>query len=148
MTREVRQAIKMHRDENIPLEVEIADLEKQYSELTGAMMIEYDGKKLTLQQTAPYLQSKDITVRKEVYEKGWNRRLDDAEKIDAIYTKQIQLRDTVAKNAGYPSFVEYQWDAFGRFDYTQENVFSFHEGVKKYIVPLVEKIYEHKKEKL
>src|SRR5574344_1826048 len=106
MTREVRQAIKMHRDGNIPLEVEIADLEKQYSELTGAMMIEYDGKKLTLQQPAPYLQSKDITVRKEVYEKGWNRRLDDAEKIDAIYTKQIQLRDTVAKNAGYPSFVE------------------------------------------
>lgn len=99
MTRNVRQAIKMHRDENIPLEVEIADLEKQYSELTGAMMIEYDGKKLTLQQIAPYLQSKDVAVRKQVYEKTWDRRLQDANAIDAIYTEQVQLRDTIAKNA-------------------------------------------------
>lgn len=138
----------MYREENIPLFTELSETERVYGETTGAMMIEHDDKKMTLQQAGVYLQGSDRDVRKEVFEKIRDRRLQDAESIDALFSQQIQLRDTVAKNAGYDSFVEYQRDNFDRFDYTQEDVFSFHEGVKKYIVPLAEKVYEHQKRRL
>ena len=36
----------------------------------------------------------------------------------------------------------------GRFDYTKEDCFAFHEAVKQHVLPLVNIIYEKKKEKL
>lgn len=117
----------MYREENIPLSVELSETERLYGETTGAMMVEHDGKGLTLQQAGIHLQSTDRELRKDVYEKIWSRRAQDAVKIDELFSKQLALRNTIAKNAGYESFVEYQWDNFDRFDYTQEQVFAFHE---------------------
>ena len=36
----------------------------------------------------------------------------------------------------------------GRFDYTKEDCFQFHEAVKQHVLPLVNKIYAKKKQKL
>jgi oligoendopeptidase F len=36
----------------------------------------------------------------------------------------------------------------GRFDYTKEDCFRFHEAVQKHVIPLVNKIYQKKKKKL
>ena len=36
----------------------------------------------------------------------------------------------------------------GRFDYTKEDCFQFHEAVKLHVIPLVAKINEKKREKL
>lgn len=146
--RRVRKALEMFREENIPLKTEMAEKERLYGEIAGAMSIEHDGQTLTLQQAGKYLESADRAVRKEVYEKIWARRLQDAEKLDSLLTELIQLRDKLAKNTGYPSYVEYQRDNYNRFDYTQQDVFNFHEGVRAHIVPVLQKIYEQKKEKL
>ena len=146
--RGVRKALEMFREENIPLKTEMAEKERLYGEIAGAMTIEYDGQTLTLQQAGKYLESPEIAIRQEVYEKIQNRRIQDAEKLDNLLTELIQLRDTIAKNTGYPSYVEYQWDNYNRFDYTQQDVFNFHEGVKEHIVPLLQKIYDEKKAKL
>lgn len=148
LIKSIKQAINMYREENVLLQVELSETERLYGEITGAMMITHDEKNLTLQQAGVYLHSSDRSTRKEVYEKIWMRRMQDAEKIDELFTKQIDLRDTIAKNAWYASFVEYQWDNLDRFDYTQEQVFAFHEWVKKHIVPLAQKAYEHKKQRL
>ena len=112
------------------------------------MMVEHEGKQMTLQQAAVFVESPDRNLRKEVYEKIWNRRLEDATTLDDLLTRQIALRNQVAKNAGYDSFVEYQWDAKNRFDYTQQDVFNFHMGVKQHIVPLVQRSFEEKKKEL
>ncbi len=148
LLKSIKQAIAMYREENIPLGVELSETERLYGEITGAMMVEHDGKNLTLQQAGIHLQSTDRELRKDLYEKIWSRRAQDAVKIDELFSKQLALRNTIAKNAGYESFVEYQWDNFDRFDYTQEQVFAFHEWVKKYIVPLAQKIYEYQKQRL
>lgn len=62
-----------------------------------------------------------------MYEKVWTRRMQDADTLDALLTDLIGLRNQVAQNAGYESYVEYRWDDLKRFDYTQEDVFNFHQ---------------------
>ena len=144
----IKQAIDMFREDNIPLNTRDADLAKQYGEISAAMSIEYDGKTMTLQQAATYVELPDRAVRKEVYEKIWERRLADAARIDALMDEMVQLRDQMARNAGYPHFAAYAWDARGRFDYTQQHVFDFHKGVKEHVVPVVAAIYEQKAQAL
>lgn len=112
------------------------------------MTIEHDGQTLTMQQAKKYLELPDREIRKCVYEKLIARRAEDADKLDALLTELIALRNKIATNAGYPSFIEYTWDSYGRFDYTPEDVLAFHKGVKECIVPLVHRIFEEKKNKL
>ena len=112
------------------------------------MSIEHDGKTLTMQQAKKYLEMPDRETRKIVYEKMVTRRLVDADKLDELLTELIKLRNTIAMNAGYPTFIEYTWDSYERFDYTQEDVLAFHRGVKEFMVPLVQQIFEEKKHKL
>ena len=65
----------------------------------------------------------------------------------SIY-KLIEKRDQVAKNAGFENYRDYKFVEMGRFDYTKEDCFQFHEAVKLHVLPLVEKINQDKKEKL
>lgn len=112
------------------------------------MTIEYNGEVLTIQQASKYLESPDREIRKEIFEKIFTRRLEDKEKLDNLLNELLELRNAIAKNAGYESFVEYQWDVYDRFDYTQEDVFKFHEGVRQYIVPLAATAMDRKKQSL
>ena len=41
-----------------------------------------------------------------------------------------------------------KFEELGRFDYTKEDCFQFHEAVKLHVLPLVNKLYEQKKKKL
>ena len=116
----------MFREESIPLKTKLAEKSKDYSEIAGSMSIEHNGETLTMKQGEQLLESSDRELRKTIFEKLWTRRMQDADKLDALLTELISMRNEVAKQAGYPSFVEYQWDALGRFDYMQEDVFSFH----------------------
>ena len=65
-----------------------------------------------------------------------------------MYSKLIEKRDKVAKNAGFENYRDYKFVEMGRFDYTKEDCFKFHEAVKLHALPLVEKINLNKKEKL
>jgi oligoendopeptidase F len=52
----------------------------------------------------------------------------------------------MAQNAGFDNFRDYMFAALGRFDYTKEDCFDFHEAVAETVVPLLnEMAIEHKK---
>ena len=76
------------------------------------------------------------------------RRLKDKDALDDLYTQLIQKRHQVALNAGFANYRDYKFVEMGRFDYTKEDCFKFHEAVKLHALPLVEKINLNKKEKL
>ena len=57
-------------------------------------------------------------------------------------------RHQVALNAGFENYRDYRFTELGRFDYTKEDCFQFHEAVKLHVMPLVNQIYETKKKKL
>ena len=146
--RGVRKEAELFRKENIPLFTEIQTLASDYGRITGAMSVEIDGKTLTFQQAANLLKSEDREVRRSVYEKINSRRKQDQESLDTLFDQLLALRHQVALNTGYRNFSEYMFDAMGRFDYTAEQCFNFHQSVEEFVVPLVEEWEETRRVKL
>ena len=148
MIREMRKDIEIFREENIPLNTEIQTETQKYGQLSGAMTVEIDGQELTLQQAAVKLQSPDRELRESVYHQIAGRRLQDKAKFDELYTKLIELRDKVAKNAGFDNYRDYMFKAMGRFDYTPQDCFDFHASVKEEVVPMLNELAKERKSQL
>ena len=128
--RNVKKSIELFREENIPLQAEMAVLQQQFGQITGAMMVTVNGTEYTLQQAAKFLENPDRNLREEVYHKIQERRLQDKDKLDELFDKLVDLRNRQAKNAGFESYADYRFKELGRFDYTKEDCFQFHSAVK------------------
>lgn len=146
--RGAKNDIELFREENIPLNVQIEEKAQQYAEIQSQMSIEFRGEEFTLQQAAKFLKESDREVRKEVYDKIVNRRAQDVEKLDQLFTELVALRHQVAKNAGFDNYRDYKFKALGRFDYTLEDVFAFHKSVREEIVPLAVHLLAEKEKEL
>ncbi len=146
--RAIRENIELFREQNIAIQAEIAVLQQQFGQITGAMTVTVNGQQYTLQQAAKFLESPDRTVREEVYLKIQQRRFEDKDKLDELFNKLITLRDQEAQNAGFSNYRDYRFKELKRFDYTKEDCVAFHDAVKQHVLPLVQEIYTNKKEKL
>jgi oligoendopeptidase F len=146
--RSVKKNIELFREENIQPQSELAVMQQQYGVICGKMMIEVNGEEYTLQQAAKFLESHDRNLREEVYRKINERRLQDKDALNDLYTQLIQKRHQVAINAGFENYRDYRFKELGRFDYTKEDCYKFHEAVRQHVLPLVNKIYQRKKKKL
>jgi len=146
--RAVKTRIELFREANIPLYAEASVLAQQYGVISGKMTVEVDGREYTLQQASKFLESPDRAVREAVYRKVQERRLQDEEALDDLYSKLIGIRHQQALNAGFANYRDFKFEELGRFDYTKEDCFSFHDAVREYVVPLVNKINDKKKMKL
>lgn len=146
--RSVKKNIELFREENIQPQSELAVMQQQYGVICGKMMIEVNGEEYTLQQAAKFLESHDRNLREEVYRKINERRLQNKDALNDLYTQLIQKRHQVAINAGFENYRDYRFKELGRFDYTKEDCYKFHEAVRQHVLPLVNKIYQKKKKKL
>jgi oligoendopeptidase F len=146
--RSVETAVKLFREENIPIEAELNEKSQLFGSISGAQSIEYKGESITMQKAASLLKENDEHIRKEVFEKMSNRRKQDVDKLNNLYTELIQKRHQLSINAGFSNFRDYKFQSLGRFDYTKEDCFNFHESVEKCIVPIVKEIQTKKLQKL
>ncbi len=148
MNRSIKKAIEIYREENIPLFTEVQTLNQEYSSISGAQTVEIEGKELTMQQAAVLLQSTDRKKREDVWRKISARRAEDKDKLDELYSKLIKLRHQIAKNAGFKNFRDYMFAAMGRFDYSVQDCFDFHDAIKNEVVPLANELAKKRKETL
>ena len=146
--RSIRKSIELFREENIPLQAELSVMKQQYGIISGKMTVTIDGQAYTLQQATKFLESHNRNVREEAYRKIQERRLQDKAALNELYNQLIQKRHQEAINAGFTNFRDYRFKELGRFDYTKADCFAFHEAVKLHILPLVNIIYQQKKDKL
>jgi oligoendopeptidase F len=146
--RSMRKSIELFREENIPIQADLSVLQQQYGMVTGKMSVTINGKEYTLQQAGKFLQNEDRSLREETYRKVNERRLQDKDTLNNLYNQLIQKRNQQALNAGFANYRDYRFKELGRFDYTKEDCFQFHDAVKLYVLPLVNLIYQKKKDKL
>jgi oligoendopeptidase F len=146
--RSVQKSIDLFRTENIAIQAELSVMQQQYGAIAGKMTITHEGQEYTLQQAAQFLESEDRSIRESVYRKIQERRLEDKTAMHDLFSSLIQKRHQVAINAGFENYRDYKFVELGRFDYTKEDCFQFHEAVKLHVLPLIDKIYARKKNKL
>ena len=146
--RNVNNSIKLYREENIPIQSELSVLAQQYGVISSKMTIEQDGKEYTLQQAARFLQNPDRNVREEVFRKIADRRLQDKETLNKLFDDLLERRQKVAVNAGFENYRDYKFSELGRFDYTPEDCFKFHDAIREHIMPLQAMLQEHRRKRL
>ena len=146
--RSMRKSIELFREENIPLQAELSVMQQQYGVISGKMTVTINDKEYTLQQAAKFLESHDRGLREDVYREINERRLVDKEALNSLYDGLIEKRNQEATNAGFTNYRDYRFKELGRFDYTKDDCYKFHEAVKQHVLPLVNVIYQNKKEKL
>ncbi|MFA0963002.1 M3 family oligoendopeptidase [Roseivirga sp. BDSF3-8] len=148
MVRGIEKEFTLFREENIPLNTEIQTNSQKFAAITGAMSVTINGQEYTLQQANDFLYSLDREVRENAYRKVQDRRLQDREKLDALFDTLVKLRDQVAKNADKANYRDYMFESLGRFDYTPQDCFQFHESVLAEAVPVKDQMEQQRKEQL
>ncbi len=146
--RSIRRSIELFREENIQIQADMSVLQQQYGVVSGKMTVTVDGKEYTLQQAAKFLESHDRSLREQVYRQIQERRLEDRHTLNELYDQLIEKRNAIAQNAGFESYTGFRFKELGRFDYTEQDCFQFHEAVKQHVLPLVNRILQQKKDKL
>lgn len=117
-----------------------AEIVTEYSELMGGMEFEFQGKKMPLSMLRGYLMDADRQVRKEAtiaIGKGLEAH---ASELDDIFDRLVKIRHEIAVKSGYKNYAEISVFERGRYDYDTETLNGFKAGVKKYLVPLVNRL--------
>ncbi|WP_407524714.1 M3 family oligoendopeptidase [Lacibacter sp. MH-610] len=146
--RSIKKSIELFREENIPINAELSVMQQQFGQIAGKMTVEVEGKEYTLQQAAKFLENPNRALREEVYLKIQNRRYADRDVLNELFNKLVERRHQIAMNAGFANYRDYKFKELGRFDYTPQDCFNFHEAVKQHVVPLVKIIYEEQKKSI
>lgn len=146
--RSMKKAIEIFREENIPLQTQIQTEQAKYGAVIGAMTVNVEGEEITLPKAADYLQSTNRSLREQVWLKIQTRRLEDKVALDELLNSLRGLRNQTALNAGFANFRDYIFAALGRFDYTPQDCFNFHESVAEAVVPMLNDMANERKQAL
>ncbi len=148
LQRKWENAVRIFREENIPLKVEEEKLGQRYQKIFGAMTVEFEGRTQTLQQMAKYLEEPDRRTREQAWELIAERRLRDKNEIEDIFEELLSLRDKRAKNAGFENFRDYAFRERERFDYGPRECEEFHKGVEEAVVPLLRLLHKERAKRM
>ena len=136
--RGVKKALELYREENIPLQTKIGIESQKYGAISGAMTVLWEGKDITLQMASSLMKDVNRKIREEVYLKIQKRKAEGTDTLNDLYSELIRLRHQVAVNAGFKNYRDYKFAELGRFDYTVQDCFDFHDSISKAILPLAE----------
>ncbi len=137
LLRASKSDVELFREENVPLETQLAKLSQRYDQITGAMTVSFDNGEKTLPMMARYQEVPDRPMREAAWRAVAERRFKNVDAINDIYEEMIALRTRVGRNAGFENYVGYAFKSKHRFDYGVEDCRRFHAGVEAAIVPLM-----------
>lgn len=146
--RGLKNSIELFREKNILLNTKLQELEQQFGEINGAQSIEYGGEKITLQKANIFLKDTNRNIREQVYTLIQERRSQDEDALNNLFTKLIELRHQIAVNTGFDNYRDYKHQSLARFDYTVQDCLNFHEAIKLHAVPLINSHDLQRKNKL
>lgn len=142
----LRNRIELFREENVPLVAELEKLSSEHRRIVGGMTVEWDGEKLTPPQMRPFAGSGDRAVRERAFRAFFSPYIEARDELSGIYTRMLELRNQMGRNAGYPSFREFGHQQLNRFDYTPDDCLRWHEAVEETVVPALGRIYRRRAE--
>lgn len=146
--RAIKKALEIYREENIPLNTKIATDSQKYGAMVAAMTIQWKGEEITLQKAANILKDTDRKVREEIYFKIQERKGKDTDVLNELFSELLKLRHQVGINAGFKNYRDYKFAELGRFDYSVQDCFDFHNSISKELLPISAGINQIRKQKL
>ncbi|MFP5079991.1 M3 family oligoendopeptidase [Pedobacter sp. JCM 36344] len=146
--RAIKKSIELYRDENVSLLTNLQVAQQKYQAITGSMSVVINDHEYTLEEAANFLKDISRKVRQQAWENIQKRRQLDKDKLNVLFDELIAMRHKVALNAGFENYRDYMFQALGRFDYTPQDCYHFHEAIEKQIVPVLREQAEKRAELL
>ncbi|KAB2660468.1 MAG: M3 family oligoendopeptidase [Verrucomicrobia bacterium] len=143
--RSVRNHVELYREENVALETEEAKLGQQYQKLSGSLTVQFRGEEKTLTQMGRFLEETERVLRQEAWSLVANRRLEMKDQFEDIFDQLIELRQRMARNAGFDNYRDYAFKLRGRFDYNSEDCYHFHEAIAHEVIPLLKQLQNQRR---
>ncbi|ACR79127.1 MULTISPECIES: M3 family oligoendopeptidase [Kosmotoga] len=148
LDRIIANKIEMFKEENLPLKAREAKLASKYGAIIGSITVKFKGEEKTLQQLGAYQLDPDRNTRENSWRLRMQKILEHSVELDKLFDDLKEIRVQQAKNAGFDNYRDYKHKEKGRFAYTPDELFEFHESVEKVVVPFVTELNEKKRNKL
>ncbi|WP_259417599.1 M3 family oligoendopeptidase [Bacillus toyonensis] len=144
----IKNAQKLFCEENIELEIKEDKLVTEYFEITGGLSGIWDGEEKTITELQSYLQDSNRDTRKKAKTIISEQFLSVEKELQNILNQLIEIRHQKANNIQLENYRDYMFKKYERFDYSAKDCYELAESIRKYVVPLKDKILLEKKEKL
>ncbi|WP_088363925.1 M3 family oligoendopeptidase [Bacillus cereus] len=144
----ITNAQKLFCEENIELEIQEDKLVTEYFEITGGLSGIWDGEEKTITELQSYLQDSNRNTRKKAKTIISKQFLSVEKELQNILNQLIEIRHQKAKNIQLENYRDYMFKKYERFDYSAKDCYELAESIRKYVVPLKDKILLEKKDKL
>lgn len=136
--------VELFRPENVAIQTELSQLDQRYSQINGAMTVQFNGKEHTMAEMGRYFEDPDRALREAAWRATQARRAQNRAEVDAIYDEMLAKRHVIAKNAGFDNFRDFQHRRYKRFDYTSADCKRFQDSIADTLVPLQRKIHDER----
>ena len=127
---------------------EEAKLTTEYQKLIASAQIDFEGKMYTIAQLGGFKTDPDDARRLAAWKAEGQWYKDNQAELDRIYDELTHLRDTMGKKLGYEGYTTLGYYRMGRNCYDKDDVEQFRAAVRKYLVPVADKIYRQQTERL
>ncbi|HHB1653440.1 M3 family oligoendopeptidase [Bacillus sp. TE8-1] len=144
----IKNAQKLFCEENIELEIQEDKLVTEYFEITGGLSGIWDGEEKTITELQSYLQDSNRDTRKKAKTIISEQFLSVEKELQNILNQLIKIRHQKAKNIQLENYRDYMFKKYERFDYSAIDCYELAESIRKYVVPLKDKILLEQKDKL
>ena len=140
--------MQLFNEANVPLFGELSKLTTEWSKLNGALTVEWEGVERTPAQLLPYLESNDREVRERAFRLRAKPYIEQRETLAELFDRMFELRQQVARNAGFDDYRDFMHRDKNRFDYTPEDCVRFHESVEKAVLPAVTRLWNRRRRRM
>jgi oligoendopeptidase F len=130
-----KTSIDIFREANVPLMAELEELGSRYQQVTGGMLADWDGELRPLPQLSPFLQAADRRVRERAFRATVAPYVTHRGVLAELFTRMLERRQRVARNADFSDFHIFSFAAKHRFDYAPGDCARFHDAVESVVVP-------------
>jgi oligoendopeptidase F len=143
-----RNQMELFNAANVPLFAQLSKLETEWSKVNGAMTIDWDGEEKTPSQLLPFLQSNARSIRERAFKLRAKPYIEQRDALADIFNRMYDLRQQVARNAGFENFRDFTHREKNRFDYTPDDCLRFHEAVETAVLPAVKRIMDRRRRQM
>jgi len=148
MVERFRNQMNLFDEANVPLFAQLSELTTQWNKVNGAMTVIWKGEEKTPAQLLPFLQVNDRDVREGAFRLRAKPYIEQRDVLAGIFDRMYDLRQSVAKNAGFPNYRDFAHREKNRFDYTPEDCMRFHVAVEEAVLPAIERINEKRRRRM
>ncbi|HLZ94451.1 MAG TPA: M3 family oligoendopeptidase [Candidatus Dormibacteraeota bacterium] len=143
-----RNQAELFREQNVPLLAELSRLLTEWSKTNGALTVDWDGQEKTPAQLLPFLESPDRATRERAFKLRAEPYLRTRDRLAELFDQMLELRQQVARNAGFESYRDFAHREKNRFDYTVEDCLRFHAAVEEAMLPVIARMRDRRRSRM